>query len=81
LFETQDVLYILGLKKELISVSFIEDMGSSVMFKKGKVLIHLEGAIHDIGVSIGVREGNLYRLKGNSIQESLVHENDNPCEI
>jgi hypothetical protein len=31
-------------------------------------------------VSIGVREGNLYRLKGKLVQ-ALSHNSDNPCEL
>jgi hypothetical protein len=32
-------------------------------------------------VSIGVREGNLYRLKGKPIHMNLVHDSDNFCEL
>jgi hypothetical protein len=31
-------------------------------------------------VVIGVREGTLYRLQGNPVQD-LVHDNDNLCEL
>jgi hypothetical protein len=79
-FEAQDVLYVLGLKKNFLSVSVMEDKGFAVMFKKGKVLIRPEGASPDTTVSIGVREGNLYRLKGKPIQ-ALVHDSDNLCEL
>jgi hypothetical protein len=56
------VLYVLGLKKNWLLVSVSEDMGFSIIFKEGQVLIRLEGATLDITVSIGVREGNLYKL-------------------
>jgi hypothetical protein len=74
------VLYVPGLKKNLISISVMEDKGFTIMFKKGKVLICPEGASPDTRVSIGVREGNLYRFKGKPVQ-ALVHGNDNPCEL
>jgi hypothetical protein len=38
------VLYVLGLRKNLLLVSVTKDMGFVVMFKKGHVLIHPEGA-------------------------------------
>jgi hypothetical protein len=40
LLETQDVLYVLELKKNILSISVLEDRVFVVMFKKGKVLIH-----------------------------------------
>jgi hypothetical protein len=43
-----------------------------VMFKKGKVLICPKGDIPDTTMSIGVREGNLYRLQGNPIQALYI---------
>jgi hypothetical protein len=51
----------------------MEDMGFVFIFHKGKVLICPEGSIPNTTMSIGVREGNLYRLQGNPIQY-LVHE-------
>lgn len=79
-FEAQDVLYVPGLKKNLLSVSVMENRGFDIMFKKGQVLIHPERASPDTAVSIGVREGNLYRLRGKPVQ-ALVHDSDNLCEL
>jgi hypothetical protein len=62
--EAQDVLYVPELKKNLLSVSALEDRVLSVLFKKGQVLIHSEGASPDTTMSIGVREGKVYRLQG-----------------
>jgi hypothetical protein len=67
LLEAQDVLYVPKLKKNLLSVSVLEDRGFFIMFKKGKVLIRLEGAIPDTTMNIGVREGKLYRLQGKPV--------------
>jgi hypothetical protein len=60
--EAQDVLYVPQLKSNLLPVSVIEKRSFVVMFKKGKVLIHPEGANLDTTMSIGVREGKLYKL-------------------
>jgi hypothetical protein len=40
LFESKDVLYVLGIRRNFLSVSVMEDKGFSIMFKKGKGLIH-----------------------------------------
>jgi hypothetical protein len=58
------VLYVPELKKNLLSISVMEDKGFSIMIKKGQVLIRPEGASPDTTMSIGVREGRLYRLQG-----------------
>jgi len=59
----------------------MDENGFSIMFMKGKVLIHSEGSIPDTTMTIGVREGNFYRLKGRPVQIALVHDNDNLCEL
>jgi hypothetical protein len=68
--EVEDVLYVPELKKNLLSVSVLEDMGFAVTFQRGKVLICSEGAIPDTTMSIGVREGRLYRLQGQPVRGS-----------
>jgi hypothetical protein len=45
LLEAQDVLYVPRLKKNFILALVMEYKGFSVMFKRGKTLICLEGAI------------------------------------
>jgi hypothetical protein len=39
-FDSQDMLYVLGLKKNFHSISAMEDMGFVVTFKRWKILIH-----------------------------------------
>jgi hypothetical protein len=56
------VLYVTELKKNLLSVLTLEDEGFAVLFQNGQVLIHSEGASPDTTMSIGVREGKVYRL-------------------
>lgn len=65
----------LGLKKNLLSISIMEDKGYVVTFQKGKVFICPQGASPNTAVRIGVREGNLYKLQGNLVQ-ALVHDSE-----
>ena len=58
----RDVLYVPRLKKNLVSVSTIEDRGFWVMFRDEHVLIHPKGSSITSTVKIGVRSGKLYRL-------------------
>ena len=62
MFDAQDVLFAPRLKKNLLSVSVMEEKGFVVIFRRGQVLIHEEGANTNTSVMIGVREGNLYKL-------------------
>jgi hypothetical protein len=57
-----DVFYILGLKKNLISVSSIHDRGFEVSFRGKKVLIHPKGSNITYGRVIGTHDGNMYIL-------------------
>ena len=79
-FDAQDVLYVPGLKKNLLSILVMEDKGFVVTFQRGHVLICPEGASLDTEVRIGVREGNLYKLQGKPVQ-ALVNDSDSPCEL
>jgi hypothetical protein len=57
-----DVLYVPGMKKNLISVSTLQDRGLEVTFRGTEVLIHPWGSSPALGQVIGVREGKLFRL-------------------
>ena len=60
------VLYVPGLKKNLISILALEERGYRVAFVDGQVLMWSKGmTIDDEGV-IGVQEGGMYKLKGHS---------------
>jgi hypothetical protein len=63
-FDAKEVLYVLGLKKNLLSISVMADRGFEVNFQRGHVFIHLEGANLDTSPQIGLWDGNLnlYRL-------------------
>jgi hypothetical protein len=58
----KDVLYVPGLKKNLISVSTLQDRDLEVSFKGTEVLIHPKGSCLTSGKVIGVRDGKLFRL-------------------
>ena len=63
-FDAQEVLYVPSLKKNLLSISVMEDKGYEVNFQRGKVFIRPMGASPDTALRIGVWDGNLYRLQG-----------------
>jgi hypothetical protein len=58
----RDVLYVLGLKKNLVSVSTIEDRGIEVLFRDGKVLLYPKGSPLTSAKVIGIRHEKLYKL-------------------
>jgi len=75
-----NVLYVPGLKKNLLSISASEDKGYRVAFVDGHVLAWpKESSIDSAGV-IGVREGGLYKLTGKLLQ-ALVHDSTNLSEL
>jgi hypothetical protein len=57
-----DVLYVSGMKKNLILVSTLQDRGLEVTFRGTKVPIHPRGSSLASRQVIGVREGKLFRL-------------------
>ena len=76
----EEVLYVPGLKKNLLSVGVLEDKGYTVAFTKGKAIMWPLGGDVSSAIEIGVKEGNVYRLTGNPIQ-AQVHVVMNPCEL
>jgi hypothetical protein len=76
----KDVLYVPGLKKNLISISALEEKGFRVAFVDGEVLMWPRGKkINDV-VVIGEQEGGLYKLKGRS-DSALAHSTVDPSEL
>jgi hypothetical protein len=59
-----DVLFVPGLTKNLVSVSVMEDNDFAIEFKNHQVLIRSKDFILNTTQVIGIREGNLYRLQG-----------------
>ena len=74
----RDVLYVHGLKKNLVSVSTIEDRGFWLVFRYGHVLIHPKGSNITSIVQIGVQSGKLYRLSF-QLHHALAHDNSSDC--
>jgi hypothetical protein len=80
ILKMKDVFYVLGLKKNLLSISGLEKKGFRVAFVDGQVLMWPRGkTINDV-VMIGVEEGGLYKLKGSSDQ-LILHNTIDPCEL
>jgi hypothetical protein len=76
----KEVLYVLGLKKNFLSISTLDEEGYIVIFSNGQVLIWSRGKTFDDAVVIGVQEGGLYKLKGKS-DSTLIHDTMNPSEL
>jgi hypothetical protein len=63
-----NVLWVPKLRKSVFSVSTIEEKGYEVLFRDGQVLFMPRGSSSDTTMALGVRERNLYRLKGQPIR-------------
>jgi hypothetical protein len=53
-FDAQEVLYVPGLMKNILSILVMDIKGYEVNFRRGKVFIHLEGASPNTALRIGV---------------------------
>ena len=76
----KDVLYVPGLKKNLLSISSLDKKGFRVAFVDGKFLMWTKAKTIDDVVEIGVEEGGLYNLKGHA-DLALETSTINPCEL
>jgi hypothetical protein len=59
-----ELLYVLGLKKNLLSVATLEDKGYEVIFKDRKALLWAKGSHLSTVEPIGTRSGGLYVILG-----------------
>jgi hypothetical protein len=78
-----EVLYVLGLKKNLVLVSTIEEKGYEVMFHDGKVLLFPRGSSITSAKVIGTRHERLYKFLFQPVR-ALIHStsnNNDLCEI
>lgn len=57
----RDVMYVLGFKKNLVSVSTLEDRGYDVIFSKGKAFLRHIAMVQVKRIEIRVK--NLYKLE------------------
>ena len=76
----KEVLYVPGLKKNLLSISALDKKGFKVAFIDGQVLMWPKGKNIEDAIIIGEEEGGLYKLKGNS-ETAFVHESTDPSEL
>ena len=76
----KDVLYVSGPKKNLLSISALEKKGFIFYFVDGNVLMWTKGKTINDAVEIGVEEGGLYKLKGDT-DSSLATSTIKTCEI
>ena len=76
----QDVLYIPGLKKNLLSISALDAKGLCVAFVDGQVFMWPRGKTIDNATIIGEQEGGMYKLKGQP-EKALVHDSIEPSEL
>ena len=76
----KDVLFVLGLKKNLLSISALDAKGMRVAFVDGQVLMWPRGKTIDDAIVIGEQEGGLHKLKGH-LEQALVHDAVEPNEL
>ena len=60
----KEVLYVPGLKKNLVSISTLDKKGFRVAFIDGQVLMWPKGKNIEDAIIIGEEEGGMYKLKG-----------------
>ena len=76
----KDVLYVPGLKKNLLSIFALDAKGMRVAFVDGRFLMCPKGNTIDDATMIGEEDSGLYKLKGQPEQAS-VHESIEPSEL
>ena len=64
MLHVDEVLYVLGLRKNLPLVATLEDKGYWVIFKDKKVLVWAKGSHMGTTEPIGTRRGGLYIVTG-----------------
>lgn len=75
-----NILYVPGLKKNLLSIYSLEDKGDRFSFVDGKVFAWGKYSSFDKSRVISIREGSLYRVITPSPQ-AIVHMEINPIEL
>eukprot|EP00253_Pinus_taeda_P015445 PITA_15445 len=68
--KVSDVLYVPGMRKNLISVSALEDRGYKVLFRGGQMLMYLRGTPADSARVIGVSHVKVYKFAFQSLLAS-----------
>ena len=76
----KDVLYVIGLKKNILSIYALDEKGIRVSFVDGEVLMWPKGKKIEDATMIGEEDGGLYKLKGQP-EQALVHELIEPNKL
>ena len=76
----KDVLFVLGLNKNPLSIFVLDAKCKRVEFVDGQVLMWNKGKTIDDVFVIGEQEGGLYKLKGQP-EQALVHDSIEPNEL
>jgi hypothetical protein len=76
----KEVLYVPGLKKNLLSNSSLDKKGFRASFIDGQFIMWPRGKTLENTLVIGAEEGGLYKLKGHS-NSTMVHDIVNPSEL
>ena len=75
-----EILYVPGLKKNLLFVSVLEDKGFRVIFMDNKALLWPKNTDLNFATAIGVREGFLHKVPGKFIKV-MIHDIVSTCEL
>jgi hypothetical protein len=75
-----EVLYVLGLKKNLVSVSTIEEKGYEVLFRDGQVLFFPRGSSITSAKVIGTRHERLYKFLFQPVR-ALIHSTSSSNDL
>jgi hypothetical protein len=78
--QLSNVLYVLGLKNNLVSIYFLEEKGYRVAFVDGKFLVWSKYSNIEDAKVIGIHEEILYKLLDHDTQ-ALVHDEINTSEL
>ena len=76
----KDVLFVPGLKKNLLSMLALEKKGFRISFVDGEVLLWPRGKTIEDAIVIGEEEGGLYKLRGH-IDVAFIHNTVSLCEL
>jgi hypothetical protein len=76
----KDVLYVPGLKKNLLSISTLDKKGYRVAFIDAEVFMWAKGETLNEAIFIGSEENGLYKLKRHP-ETAMTHAIENSCEL
>ena len=75
-----EILFVPGLRKNLLSVSALEDKGYKVAFMDGKAILWPKDGQLSSAEVIGIKKGGLYKVTNHSAS-ALAHSTVNPNEM